>query len=138
MNAVVLDTCALIEFLERRSGLTDSLGDFDQLIIPAAVDAEFRAGLDPDTRDGRVRAAILDDLLQDPSVVFAPAGRAESAKYAQLYRYLKQNGTPIPIHDIWIAATALVRDAALCSMDRHFKYVPLLRTIGSTPISMKK
>ncbi len=131
MNAVVLDTSALIEFLERQSGIAASLGDFDQLIIPAAVDAEFRAGLDPDTRNGRGRAAILDELLRDPSVMFAPAGRAESAKYAQLYRYLKLNGTPMPIHDIWIAATALVRDAAVCSMDRHFKNVPLLRIIDA-------
>ena len=130
MNAVVLDTSALIEFLERRSDIADSLREFDRLVIPAAVDAEFRAGLDPDTRDGRNRAAILDELLRDPSVEFAPAGRAESAKYAQLHRYLRRNGTPIPIHDVWIAATALVRDAAVCSTDRHFRNVPLLRIIG--------
>ena len=130
MNAVVLDTSALIEFLERQSDIADSLREFDRLVIPAAVDAEFRAGLDPDTRDGRNRAAIFDELLRDLSVEFAPAGRAESAKYAQLHRYLRRNGTPIPIHDVWIAATALVRDAALCSTDRHFRNVPLLRIVG--------
>ena len=130
MNAVVLDTSALIEFLQRQRGIADSLREFDRLVIPAAVDAEFRAGLDPDTRDGRKRLAILDELLRDPSVEFAPAGRAESAKYAQLHRYLKRNGTPIPIHDVWIAATALVRDAAVCSTDKHFHNVPLLHIVG--------
>ena len=130
MNAVVLDTSALIEFLQRQRGIADSLREFDRLVIPAAVDAELRAGLDPDTRDGRKRLAILDELLRDPSVEFAPAGRAESAKYAQLHRYLKRNGTPIPIHDVWIAATALVRDAAVCSTDKHFHNVPLLRIVG--------
>ena len=130
MRCVILDTSALIDFLERRGGVADSLHAFDRLIIPAAVDAEYRAGLDPDTRNGRNRAALLDELLADPSVEFAPAGRAESAKYAQLYRYLKHNGTPIPLHDIWIAATALVRDAELCSTDGHFKLVPLLRRVA--------
>ncbi len=130
MRCVILDTSALIDFLERRDGVADSLRAFDRLIIPAAVDAEYRAGLDPDTRNGRNRAALLDEFLADPSVEFAPAGRSESAKYAQLYRYLKHNGTPIPLHDIWIAATALVRDAAVCSTDGHFKFVPLLRRVG--------
>ena len=129
MNSVVVDTSALIDFLEQRGRLADSLRPFDRLVIPAAVDAEFRAGLDPDTRGGRGRAALLDELLCDPSVEFAPAGRAESAKYAQLYRYLKRNGTPIPLHDIWIAATALVRAAAVCSTDKHFRNVPLLRIV---------
>ena len=123
MNSVVVDTSALIDFLERRGHLADSLRPFDRLVIPAVVDAEFRAGLDPDTRSGRGRAVLLDELLCDPSVEFAPAGRAESAKYAQLYRYLKRNGTPIPLHDIWIAATALETGARLVSYDSHFDHV---------------
>jgi tRNA(fMet)-specific endonuclease VapC len=131
MNAVVLDTSALIEFLEREGSLAGSLRAFDRLVVPAAVDAEFRAGLDPVTRKGRERAALIDELLDDPSVEFAPAGRAESSKYAQLYRFLKRAGTPIPLHDVWIAATALVRDAALCSTDGHFRKVPLLRLVDA-------
>ena len=129
MNSVVVDTSALIDFLEQHGHLADSLRPFDKLVIPAVVDAEFRAGLDPDTRKGRERTVLLDELLCDPSVEFAPAGRAESAKYAQLYRYLKHNGMPIPLHDVWIAATALVRDAAVCSTDKHFRNVPLLRIV---------
>ena len=131
MNSVVVDTSALIDFLEQRGRLADSLRPFDKLVIPAAVDAEFRAGLDPDTRNGRERTVLLDELLCDTSVEFAPAGRAESAKYAQLYRYLKRNGMPIPLHDVWIAATALVRDAAVCSTDKHFRNVPLLRIVDA-------
>ena len=133
MNSVVLDTSALIDFLEQRGQLADALVAFDMLVLPAAVDAEFRAGLDPDTRNGRKRAALLDDLLSDTSVEFAAAGRRESAKYAQLYRYLRANGTPIPINDIWIAATALVRDAAVCSTDGHFRQIPLLRLVPLEP-----
>ena len=97
----------------------------------AAIACCLCAGLDPETRKGRERAALLDELLDDPSVEFAPAGRAESAKYAQLFRYLKRSGTPIPLHDVWIAATALVRDAAVCSNDGHFRHVPLLRLAGA-------
>ena len=128
MNAVVVDTSVLIDLLEGGE-VAGTLESFDRLLVPAAVDAEFRAGLDPDTRSGRLHAALLDELLDDPSVEFVPAGRAESRKYAQIYRYLKKQGTPLPVHDIWIAAVALVRDLPLCSGDRHFRRIPLLRVV---------
>ena len=47
MNAVVLDTCALIEFLERRGRLAESLRSFDRLVVPAAVDAETMTSVPP-------------------------------------------------------------------------------------------
>ena len=128
MNAVVVDTSVLIDLLEGGEA-AGALEPFDRLLVPAAVDAEFRAGLDPDTRSGRLHAALLDELLDDPSVEFVPTGRAESRKYAQIYRYLKKQGTPLPVHDIWIAAVALVRDLPLCSGDRHFRRIPLLRVV---------
>ena len=61
-----------------------------------------------------------------------PAGRSESLKYAQIYRYLKNRGTPIPLHDIWIAAAALVRDVPLATFDAHFVRIPLLRLVACT------
>lgn len=132
MNAAVLDTSVLIGFLER-GAVASALRTFDRLLVPAAVDAEFRAGLDPATRAGRDRAALLDRFLDDPSVEFLPAGRPESLKYAQLFRYLKSRGTPIPLNDVWIAAAALVRDVPLASFDGHFALVPLLRLVDCTP-----
>lgn len=127
MNAVVLDTSVLIDFLEKGGVTSASLRAYDRLLIPAAVDAEFRAGIDAATKPGRQRTALFDEFLAEPSVTFLPVGRAESSKYAQLYRYLKRNGAHMPINDLWIAATALVQDAPLCSFDRHFSRIPLLR-----------
>ena len=57
MNAAVLDTSVLIGFLER-GAVASALRTFDRLLVPAAVDAEFRAGLNPATRAGRDRAAL--------------------------------------------------------------------------------
>lgn len=129
MNAAVLDTSVLIGFLERGGAVADALRPFDKLLVPAAVDAEFRAGLDPNTRAGRERVALMDRFLEDPSVEFLPAGRPESLKYAQIFRYLKERGTPIPLHDIWIGAAALVRDVPLATFDAHFSSIPLLRLV---------
>ena len=126
----MLDTTVLIDFLERGGRVSGALRAFDLLLVPAAVDAEFRAGLDATSRSGRERTALLDEFLADPAVEFLPAGPAESRKYAQLHRYLKRRGTPIPVHDVWIAAAALVRDAPLATFDRHFAAIPLLRLLS--------
>ena len=129
MNAAVVDTNVLITFLERGSRVADALGRFDKLLVPAAVDAEFRAGLDLATRAGRRRAQVLDGFLGESSVAFVSVDRDVSSKYAMLYRVLKRQGTPIPVNDIWIAASALVLNVPLCTFDQHFRNVPLLEVV---------
>ena len=129
MNAAVVDTNVLITFLEGCSRVADALGRFDKLLVPAAVDAEFRAGLDLATRTGRRRAQVLDGFLGESSVAFVSADRDVSSKYAMLYRVLKRQGTPIPLNDIWIAASALVLNVPLCTFDQHFRNVPLLEVV---------
>ena len=129
MNAAVVDTNVLIAFLEKGSPVAEALGRFDKLLVPAAVDAEFRAGLDMMTRAGRRRAEILDGFLDESSVAFVPADRNVSVKYAMLHRVLKRQGTPIPVNDVWIASSALVLNVPLCMFDRHFRNVPLLDVV---------
>ena len=129
MNAAVVDTNVLIAFLERGSRVADVLGRFDRLLVPAAVDAEFRAGIDLATRTGRRRVQVLDGFLGESSVAFVSADRDVSVKYAMLHRVLKRQGTPIPVNDIWIAASALVLNVPLCTFDQHFRNVPLLEVV---------
>lgn len=130
VNAVVVDTCALVAFLERDGAATAAaLRAFDRLLVPAAVDAEFRSGCDPATRSGRRRVAVLDEFLRNRAVEFLPAGREESSLYAELFRHLKAAGTPVPSNDIWIAASALVRNVPVCTTDRQYSRFPLLRLV---------
>lgn len=133
MTSAVIDTNVLIAFLEKGNGVAEALGRFDSLLVPAAVDAEFRSGLDLATRTGRRYAQVLDEFLSDQSVSYVPVDRVESAKYAMLYRVLKKQGTPIPVNDVWIASTALVRNLPLCTFDRHFRHVPLLEVVELQP-----
>ena len=58
MNLAVIDTNVLIDFLEN-GAYAAVLRQYDRLLVPAPVDAEFRAGLDPGTRSGRARAGNL-------------------------------------------------------------------------------
>ena len=129
MTSVAVDTNVLISFLQNGGDLAQVLGRFDRLVIPFAVDAEFRAGLDLTTHSGRRHLQILETFLADPSVEYATADSVISQKYSMVYQVLRKQGTPIPVNDIWIAAVALVRNTPICTFDRHFRHVPLLDVI---------
>lgn len=129
MNSVAVDTNVLISFLQNGGDLAQVLGRFDRLVIPFAVDAEFRAGLDLTTHSGRHHLQILEAFLAEPSVEYATADSVISQKYAMVYQVLRKQGTPIPVNDIWIASVALVRNTPVCTFDRHFRHVPLLDVI---------
>ena len=129
MTSVTVDTNILISFLQNENDLTQVLGRFDRLVIPFAVDAEFRAGLNLTTHSGRLHLQILETFLADPSVEYAAADGAVSQKYAMVYQVLKKQGTPIPTNDIWIASVALVKNTPVCTFDGHFRHVPLLDVI---------
>ena len=57
MISLALDTNALIRFLERGQDFADSFARYDLLIVPATVDGEFRAGCDPETKNGRAHSS---------------------------------------------------------------------------------
>lgn len=46
--------------------------------------------------------------------------------YARLKLQLRQQGTPIPENDIWIAACALHLGLRLVTNDQHFRHLPQL------------
>ena len=130
MKPLVLDTNVLIRFLERGGDYVETFSRYDRLLIPAAVDGEYRAGIDATTISGLRRQKAFDALLGSSAVEYVPMGPEVSAEYAQVFRQLQKRGTPIPQNDIWIAATALVRHAPLCTLDGHFKNVDVLELVG--------
>jgi tRNA(fMet)-specific endonuclease VapC len=65
----------------------------------------FYAGFGP-----RRMAAIEDGLRAYGAL---PGNAAAAVAYARIWARLRQAGTPVGDHDIWIAATALVQDPPL-------------------------
>jgi predicted nucleic acid-binding protein len=49
--------------------------------------------------------------------------------YATVYRQLREQGTPIPTNDVWIAALVLQHNLALCARDRHFRHLPQITLV---------
>jgi len=55
------------------------------------------------------------------AVELAQIGKITSDRYSRIAALLKQQGTPIPTNDIWIAAQTMEHGAELITSDHHFE-----------------
>jgi predicted nucleic acid-binding protein len=95
--------------------------------IPVIVLGEFRYGI----AQSRHRATYETWLKSHLGHFDVLAVTAETAvSYATLRIGLKQQGTPIPANDAWIAALALQHKLPVLSRDRHFDAVAQIRRHG--------
>jgi tRNA(fMet)-specific endonuclease VapC len=95
----------------------------DEVFLPFVVVAELRAGFALGTR-GAENERTLRRLLMKTGVAILFADEQTIHHYAAAYRQLRRQGTPIPTHDLWIAALVLQHDLVLCARDRHFNHLP--------------
>lgn len=98
----------------------------ESVFVPFVVMAELRAGFACGTL-ARSNEAAFRRFLAKPGVEVLFADDATVHQYANLYRQLRQQGTPVPAHDLWIAALAVQHDLTLCTRDAHFQHLPQLR-----------
>jgi tRNA(fMet)-specific endonuclease VapC len=96
--------------------------------VPFVVLAELRAGFSLGQR-GKENERTLARFLRQPGVDVLFADEATTHQYASLYRQLRNQGTPIPTNDLWIAAITLQHNLLLCARDHHFDHLPQIRRI---------
>ena len=116
---VCLDSSAYIEMFRGNKAVADFIGACDEVIVPAAVVAELVEGFfaTPDSADDQIR---LNSFLALPNVGFRAADYEVAERFAILSHLLRRRGRPIPVNDIWIAATAFETGPRIVSYDRHF------------------
>ena len=128
MRRLVIDTNLLIPLLWRGDTGEPFFDEYDEMLLPATVLGEFKAGLFP-TRAGDRNRNALDVFLQKATVRVVPITDRTSDLYAKIYQELRKKGKPIPQNDMWIAASALENGADLATGDAHFRHVPMLTVI---------
>jgi predicted nucleic acid-binding protein len=97
----------------------------DQIFLPFVTLAELRAAFLCGTRAGQ-NESVLVRFLNRPRVGVLYPDEEATRHYAQLFRQLRQQGTPIPTNDIWIAALTEQHNLLLYSRDSHFDHLPQL------------
>lgn len=125
---IALDTNRYRDLASGDLALAAQLEQAEVIFLPVIVLAELRAGFTVGKR-GIENERVLQRFLGKPGVELLLPGDATTHFYALLYKQLKENGTPIPTNDLWIAALVLEHDLKLCSRDAHFRSLPQLRLV---------
>jgi tRNA(fMet)-specific endonuclease VapC len=98
------------------------------VLVPFVALAELRAGFAVGEK-GRANERFLQRFLAKPGVEVVWATDATTHHYAALFRQLRQQGTPVPTNDLWIAALVTEHGARLCTGDAHFGHLAQLDVV---------
>ncbi|GEL26030.1 hypothetical protein PSU4_49840 [Pseudonocardia sulfidoxydans NBRC 16205] len=118
---MILDTGVLVKTGRGRLDVA-SLGDQDELAVPAVVIAEYLGGigLDPDPVRRASQRGYLDELLTVIPVVDYTRHVAEH--HAALMGHVRRSGRPRGAHDLIIAASARATDRMLLTTDARARF----------------
>lgn len=122
MKTLALDTNAYSGFKHGKAEVVDQLERAERILMPVPVLAELRIGF----RGGNREALNLDELeqfLSSPRVELCSLTEQTAILYAEIFGTLQRKGKPIPLNDIWIAASAMEQGAILLSADAHFTWI---------------
>jgi tRNA(fMet)-specific endonuclease VapC len=119
---IALDTNRYRDLVDGDSDVIALLERADDVFVPFVVVAELRGGFAVGRR-GHENERGLQRFLAKPGVSVLFATEATTHAYADLYRQLRRQGTPIPTHDLWIAALVIEHRLTLFSRDKHFDHL---------------
>ena len=124
---MILDTNAISGLLAGDADLEVVLAVAERHHLPVVVLGEYRFGL-IGSRYRKDLERQLDILERESFVLCLDPETARL--YAAVRHELKQQGTPIPENDLWVAALARQYNQTIVSRDGHFDWVPGVRRIG--------
>ena len=97
----------------------------ERIYLPLMVLGELRAGFQAGSRT-RQNERVLVRFLNSPRVRLLLPDEQTTFHYAGLFVQLRQQATPIPTNDLWIAALVIQHDLVLLTRDAHFKHLSQL------------
>lgn len=125
---IALDTDRYRDLADGGIDVRTTLERATSIHVPFVVLAELRAGFAVGGR-GRKNQQVLRRFLDKADVEVLWASDATTRAYADLYRPLRAQGTPIPASDLWIAALVVEHDLFLYSRDAYFAHLPQLNVL---------
>lgn len=120
---VLVDRNRYRDFCEGVTTVVDIFQRANEIYIPFVVVGELRAGFACGTKSLK-NERTLTQLLHRNRVNLLLATEDTTRHYANLFRQLRAQGTPIPTNDLWIAALAVEHSLILLSRDEHFNHLP--------------
>lgn len=127
MRSCFLDTCAVIDLLDRSEKVVSAAAGYDNVLISHVVFGELMFGCHCSRNPKAEVARVLAGLLR---VSVVPATERTAEIYGLLAADLEKSGKRIPQNDIWIAALCVAFGFPLLTTDAHFSRVPKLKVIN--------
>jgi tRNA(fMet)-specific endonuclease VapC len=128
MVKLALDTSRYTDLCRGDESVVETVELAYEVWLPFIVVGELRAGFAVGSQ-GPGNEAVLRRFLLKPGVRVLYADDQTTHHYGALYRQLRQQGTPIPTNDIWIAALVLQHSLVLFARDTHFDVLPQLMRV---------
>jgi tRNA(fMet)-specific endonuclease VapC len=126
---IVVDTNRYRDFCTGVTAAVENFRRAERIYLPLVTLAELRAGFLCGAVARRNERVLLE-MLNRPRVSVLLPDEDTTHHYARLFLQLRQQGTPIPTNDIWIAALTLQHGLTLYSRDAHFDHLPQLPRLG--------
>jgi len=117
---MILDTNALSAWLDGDAGIESRLAAAPLLVMSVIVMGEYRFGISFSKYRAEYERRVS---LIEVDLPLLAAGGETAIHYAAIRKELKEAGTPIPWHDLWIAAQAREHSMPVLSRDSHFDSV---------------
>jgi tRNA(fMet)-specific endonuclease VapC len=119
---ILLDTTAYVGFKRNETEVVEIIVSAELILFSPIVLGELMFGF----RNGKrfkENMADLERFLEHEAVELVRIAKITSDRYSRIAAQLKQQGTPIPTNDIWIAAQTMEHGAELITSDQHFEKI---------------
>lgn len=123
MSRLLLDTSAYAAFMAGHAPVRQPVLEASEIWLNTTVLGELLAGFKKGRRTAE-NESRLRDFLEGPRVRFAIMDRETAERYAAIRDHLRLAGKPVPVNDLWIAATAFQHGLRLLTLDDHFRRIP--------------
>jgi len=118
-----LDTVAYSHFKRGEARIVKMLDRADWIGVPVIVIGELCAGFAMGSR-AQKNLDDLEEFLTLPMVETLPVDRQIAEVFGEMIDHLRRRGNPVPVNDVWIAATCVRAGATLLTWDAHYRVIP--------------
>jgi len=123
----LVDTNVIIRLLRADERSIELFNQADSICVPAIVAGELFYGAENSTLK-QENLEIFSNFLSHYEIAYVDLSIAQT--YGEIKAQLKKDGITMPENDIWIAATAKVRQYTLITFDSHFSKIDGLTVIS--------
>jgi tRNA(fMet)-specific endonuclease VapC len=114
-----MDTSAYSHMRAGHPDLAEMLASAEAWLIPVTVLGELEGAFELGAR-ARANRIALTEFLSEPFVSVLPTTLDVARHYGQIYARQRRLGRPVPVNDMWIAASAIDSGGHLVTFDQDF------------------